>query len=248
MLEKQCKDCKEVKPLSMFHRNCQAKDGYLNTCKACYKTVYTKRGITLEEYPKRMYNNQRQNSKKRGRPYPNYSYEEFKEYLFKETNYKELYKAYEESGFDKYLAPSTDRKNPLGNYTFDNIQIITWQDNNRKGADEAHLTTKPNKVIHYQLNGEVRVYDSIIEASEKTNTKQGHISRSCNYELNKYPNGIFRYKTLGESRCKRLSKKLIKLIKQKRKVHGNKGKMSPKQEAHLRYIQEQNRLRYNKLS
>ena len=93
--EKVCKHCNKMKPLEEFHKNNHAKDGRLHICKECYHLVFKKKEITLETYPKRMYNNQRQNSKKRGRPYPNYSYEEFKEFLFKETDYVNLYKAYE---------------------------------------------------------------------------------------------------------------------------------------------------------
>jgi len=200
--------------------------------------------ITLETYPKRMYNNQRQNSKKRGKPYPNYSYEEFKEFLFKETDYVNLYRAYEESNFNKYVAPSTDRINPLGNYTFDNIQIITWRRNLDKAGKEVGITQSPNDIIHYTLEGEKVIYNSTKEASKILGLSENHIFSSCNYTLRNYPNGIFRYKTLGEVRRKKLSKKLVQLLKDKAKPHGNKGKLSPKQKAHLEEVQRMNKERY----
>jgi len=73
--EKVCKECKEVKSFAEFYKSNWFDDGIMNICKECHKKRVKKK-ITLETYPKRMYNNQRQNSKKRGKPYPNYSYEE----------------------------------------------------------------------------------------------------------------------------------------------------------------------------
>lgn len=54
------------------------------------------------------------------------------------TNYKEkfdnLFNDYVKSDCDKYLNPSIDRIDDYKSYTFDNMQLITWRDNDIKGS------------------------------------------------------------------------------------------------------------------
>jgi hypothetical protein len=61
-----------------------------------------------------------------------------------------------------------------------------------------------------------------------------------------YPNGIFRYYKPNKNKVKELSKKLVKLLKDKATPHGNKGKLSDLQKQHWEDLQEkhkQNHLR-----
>lgn len=46
-----------------------------------------------------------------------------------DSNYPELLKKYEESCYDRKLAPSVDRKDPLIGYTLDNIRWVTFSEN-----------------------------------------------------------------------------------------------------------------------
>jgi len=51
-----------------------------------------------------------------------------------ETNFKDLLLGYEESGYDRKLAPSVDRIDSILGYTIGNIRWITHSENSRLGA------------------------------------------------------------------------------------------------------------------
>jgi hypothetical protein len=96
------------------------------------------------------------------------------------------------------------------------------------------------KIIHY-IDNKYTVYNSIKEASKELNISNNHIYNSCNYELRNYPNGIFRYYKPNKNKVKELSKKLVKLLKDKATPHGNKGKISDLQRQQLIKLQEKHK-------
>ena len=53
------------------------------------------------------------------------------------SNYKEkilsLLQNYKDSNYNKNLCPSIDRIDDYRDYTFDNMQLLTWEENNDKG-------------------------------------------------------------------------------------------------------------------
>ena len=66
---------------------------------------------------------------------PPFSKDEFKEWI--NSNYKckleKMLNDYKESNYKKDLCPSIDRIDDYKSYTFDNMQLITWEENNDKG-------------------------------------------------------------------------------------------------------------------
>jgi hypothetical protein len=48
-------------------------------------------------------------------------------------NFKDMHTKWIESNMESSLKPSVDRINPLKPYTKDNIQLMTWGENDRKG-------------------------------------------------------------------------------------------------------------------
>lgn len=61
------------------------------------------------------------------------SFDDFKDWWEKNsTKFAQLYKRWEESGFERGLTPSVDRKDNSIGYIADNIQWLTLSDNVRK--------------------------------------------------------------------------------------------------------------------
>lgn len=238
-----CVKCNELKPRSDFFKVDWNKR-FKPHCKSCSSYKY-KVEVPKEKYMYRMYNNQMSNAKGRGDNPPTYSFEWFKEFLY--TNgFNELYQKYLENNRFKDLAPSVDRINPNISYIEDNIQLLTWKENHLKGIKEDIITKNSViKVIHY-IDNKYTIYNSTGEASKELNLSNKHIYSSCVYELRNYPNGIFRYYKPNKDKVKELSKKLVKLLKDKATPHGNKGKLSDLQKQQLDSLREthrQNRLR-----
>lgn len=237
MEEKVCVRCNELKPRSDFFKVDWEKK-FKPHCKNCSSYKY-KAEVPKEKYMYRMYNTQRSSAKGRGDNPPTYSFEWFKEFLYA-NGFNELYQKYLESDRFKDLAPSVDRINSLLSYTEDNIQLLTWRENYLKGTEDKKDKGSIFKIIHYVDNGYV-IYNSIVEASKELDISDSHIFRSCNYTLMNYPNGIFRYYRPNKDKIKELSKKLVKLLKDKATPHGNKGKISDLQKQHLDDLQEKHK-------
>ena len=72
------------------------------------------------------------NSKRHGREPPNYTKDWFIGWLYDQTIYHSLYDRWVESEYIKNLRPSVDRVNSDLPYSIENIQILTFGDNNSK--------------------------------------------------------------------------------------------------------------------
>ena len=64
---------------------------------------------------------------------PDYDALWFTAWLMSRDNFKDIYTKWIESNMESSLKPSVDRINPLKPYTKDNIQLMTWGENNKKG-------------------------------------------------------------------------------------------------------------------
>jgi len=159
-----CKTCKIEKPLIEFYkRNMDnGKIRYSGECKECTKIrskknhekikntddfikkryVYAKqyrqdKKRTVEGWYTKTYGRMtRDNKNKFNLPLP-FSKEEFIKWI--QENYKDkfkkLFQDYVDSDCDKYLNPSIDRIDDYKSYTFENMQLITWKENDVKGTN-----------------------------------------------------------------------------------------------------------------
>ena len=137
---KKCFKCGEVKELDLFYKHKGMVDGHLNKCIECTKKdtvnndkVYSNR--TVESYDRTekgvirvMYKTQVRNSKVRKMELPNYTKQQFRDWLY-QNNFKKLYDNWVNSGFDKNEKPSADRIDDFKPYTLSNIRLVTWQEN-----------------------------------------------------------------------------------------------------------------------
>jgi hypothetical protein len=124
----------------------------------------------------RIYNNQRAKSKERGHPMPTYTLEELRSWMLEQDNLNKLLKDYRDSGGEKELSVSIDRDNDDLGYSFDNIKLGTWKEN-----DDKERMRKRKPVIQMTLEGEfVKEWTSTREAARETGIHQSNISFACN--------------------------------------------------------------------
>jgi hypothetical protein len=83
-----------------------------------------------------MYADQKKRSIKRNHPLPDYTKKQFKEWLVSQSNFERIYNDWINSNYETKLKPSVDRKESNLYYTFNNIQLMTWLENNEKGKSE----------------------------------------------------------------------------------------------------------------
>lgn len=168
---KKCFKCGEVKELDKFYKHKRMKDGHLNKCIECTKKdtasndkVYSNR--TFDSYDRTqkgvirvIYKTQVRNSKTRNMDLPSYTKEQLKEWLYN-NNFEKLYNDWVNSGFEKAMKPSVDRLDDFKPYSFENIRLVTWEENRKKqnmditnGTGTSGRSCKP--VIQYDGNGNI---------------------------------------------------------------------------------------------
>lgn len=193
METKRCTMCGELKPLFEFFKNKGQKDGLTCQCKFCIKIYsrnyrHTKLGLSSN-----IYGRQRQRSKRKGWSMPTYTLKEFRRWLFSQDWFHILFDKWVKSGYDKMLVPSCDRINDYKPYTLDNLQIITWDENNQKGnTDQKNgINNKSSKAVigTHIMTGEVLEFYSMIEAERQTGIANQSISNCCRKKQIKYNNG-----------------------------------------------------------
>ena len=155
----------------------------------------TKRGVISVSYY-----NQKGNSKRRKHPPPRYEFNEFVVWVLNQEVFHKLYDIWVYSGHLKELKPSIDRKNDFYCYSFDNIQITTWEYNNRKGHDDRMngIGTQGEsfcvRVVQYTIDGEfISEYFSIGDAHRNTGVNRFDISSTCAGRLKHAGGFIWKY-------------------------------------------------------
>lgn len=91
------------------------------------KNKYTFNHVSLQ-----MFTDQNQNSKKRGHKPPTYTLDELRTWIKAQPDTEALFIMWKVSGYNEYLKPSIDRIDNNISYEFDNLQMMTWRENNLK--------------------------------------------------------------------------------------------------------------------
>jgi len=180
---KQCATCKKNKTAAQFHKKKRAIDGLNSRCKKCENTAVNARQRTRAGLVTKIYGNQLNHSKTRGHIPPKYSRVDLQEWLFLQDRFHLMYDEWVKSGFVKKLTPSIDRLNDSRGYAFDNIQLVTWEDNYKKHKAQvvngSAYKSKNKPVIQLSIdNVEVGEFYSITEAGRQTGIS--NISCVCN--------------------------------------------------------------------
>ena len=148
----------------------------------------TKTGLVAK-----IYDGQKTRSKNRGHRMPEYTKEALQEWLYSQTLFHTLYEEWVYSGFTKDLIPSVDRKIDAVHYCFNNIELMTWEENNKNGAKSRQII-----INKYSKDGDyICEYLSLTNASADTKVNIGHISSVCKGNRKSAGGFIWKYK-LGD--------------------------------------------------
>lgn len=146
-----CKTCKKSEPDVSFRVG-------RSKCICCTAAYDAERVKSPEGLVRRIFNNQRMTTRKMGRPLPTYNYEELCLWLDNQPEFHTLYWAWVNSGHDKNLIPSIDRKDNNVSYTLDNIQVTTWRQNllNQKKQNVSceYIHTGSKAIEQFTLDGQ----------------------------------------------------------------------------------------------
>lgn len=188
METKICSNCKgEPKPLSKFSKQSNALDGRKAECKDCINERSKKYSRTKEGLITSIYSHQRFSSKQRNHPPPDYTKIELEGWLFSQLLFYKLFEEWVKSGFEKDLTPSCDRKKDDLPYTLDNLQIMTWRNNNLKAAKDHKdgiLVFDQISISQYDLEGVfIKDYMSISQASRETGISGASIQAACSQRV-----------------------------------------------------------------
>jgi len=183
MNSKKCTKCNGIKPTCDFTVDNSKRDNRRPECRKCQNKRELAQKRTKEGLIGRIYSAQCSRSKLKGFEHPEYSIPELRSWAFKKDIYHELFDEWVRSGYDKMKTPSIDRLDDYKSYTFNNIQIITWKENNEKGRNDRKngINNKVSKaVIQMSLSGMlIANYYSIIQAARETGVNRSSISKCC---------------------------------------------------------------------
>jgi len=181
---KECNQCHCIKPYQDFPKAKNNKDGYKTICKICEVERVRKFNQTILGRITCIYNGQKTSSKARNHPPPNYSLHDLKEWVLNQPIYLKLYTNWKNSNFNTDLAPSLDRVNSNLPYSFNNLQIVSWKENNDamyQHRKEGKRITKQCKTINqFDLNHKLlNTFSSISIAARQTGFCRTFINKAC---------------------------------------------------------------------
>ena len=211
---KTCAKCKITKELSEFGNKQKAKDGLHPRCKICKReseresyiinigkrkktklsSSRTKNGVISS-----LWGGIKHRTKVKNFAPVSFSRKEFVDWIYSNHKFDVLFEEWKNNNFISDLKPSIDRINDLAFYSFDNIQLITWGENNKKGRD-TRKNGENNKscvgVIKLSKSGEfIEAYPSISIAARVNNSHISNIKESCKGERPSAAGFCWKFKT-----------------------------------------------------
>ncbi len=175
IMYKKCTLCELNKHTSLFHKSGAGRvRGECIECRALLRKNKT-------NTPKEMYYRQKHNSSIRGHAPPDYTRQELMDWCFVQPLYHELHKAWAASNYNKNYTPSCDRINDYKPYTLDNIQLMTWEENKRKGEIDRvqGINNKQSRAVTRTANSTEVEFYSIRQAARETGIPQTNIVKCC---------------------------------------------------------------------
>ncbi len=160
---------------------------------ASRKNYRTQKGVITK-----IYGQQKRSAIKRNMALPTYSKQELIDAIIIMPLFKTLYKNWVNSNYATNLIPSIDRINDYISYTENNIQLMTWEENNKK----SHLDRKEGRnnkghreVEQFTLKEEyITTFYSIAQAARDTGAQQSNILKCCQFKRTKAAGFKWQYK------------------------------------------------------
>lgn len=193
-----CNKCQIEKEINCFGKRKDGADGREATCKSCIQARKNNYRKTPKGLLVGMVKAQKHNSKERGLPPIAYTSKELCDWLLDNDDYIKMFNRWEDSGYASGLTPSIDRLDDYKGYSFDNIQLLTWDENRAKGHKdrrEGRNNKQSRTVIATCLRtGSETEHYSISSAAESLNISAGNIGSVCVGRRNKCGGYYWRYK------------------------------------------------------
>lgn len=195
---KTCSQCSETLELDRFDIQSTGKLGRRADCKDCRKR-FTR---SVPGLIKAIYSFQVRKSKLREYTSPNYSEAELLHWAEAQPLFHQLYTQWVAADYVTDLKPSFDRSNDYVSYRLDNLQVMTWAQNNQKNyASQLNGTnTKKNHAVDMlDMEGNfVERFHSVSDAARKFNGIPGNITSAILQRViqRKQPNGSTRSYTV----------------------------------------------------
>jgi len=119
---------------------------------------------TFNGWLSEVWGSMRRQCRKRGHALPTFTKKELGEWVQKQNRCRTLFDTWKCAGYGTDFRPSIDRLDNLKSYSFDNVQLTTWCENNANGREYRRV-----RVIRTDAEtGIMVVYQSITEAAKKT--------------------------------------------------------------------------------
>jgi len=193
-----CILCNEEKNTNLFGIARNTKDGLFSYCKSCANNKDKTYKRTKDGLITRIYSHQKTNSTNKNNIPPKYSKAELMLWLLQNDLFHRLFKQWEEAGYSKKLTPSIDRLDDYKGYSFDNIQLMTWEENKQKShRDRYNGINNKNKipVSQFDLNmNKIGDFCSASEAYRNSNVLSSEILVVCSGKFGRKTAGGFIWK------------------------------------------------------
>jgi len=167
---------------------------------------HSKRGLAS-----RIHGGQKRSSRLRGYENITYSSAELFEWMEKQTNFDCLFLNWINSGYDMMKTPSCDRIDDYKPYSFTNMRIVTWRENQKKShRDRRNGINNISKksVAQLTLDGElIGEYISIVSASKETGITRSGINMCCLGSVSSHKGFKWEYTNSEENKRKELPTK-----------------------------------------
>ena len=171
--------CNVELSLDSFAIQSTGKLGRRSTCKQCVKEEYrqTPKGVIHS-----MYSGQLWREKNKGIAL-HYSKTELTAWLYSSNQFEQMFDAWKASGFDQRLRPTCDRIDEHGDYSLNNLQLLTYANNSNKYYDSAKNgsnTKKCKAVSCFNKDNElVATYHSLSAAARAVGSTPANIRNVC---------------------------------------------------------------------
>jgi len=179
---KVCTKCKVEKSFNEFTALKYGKYGYQCECKLCHNDRIKLYRKTKNGLIQRIYLLQRKACRERDHKYPLYNLKMLRVWCLSQLKFHELYDNWVDSGYNTNLVPSCDRLDNKKTYMFDNIQIVTWQENKNHCYEDMRngiiANLKPSiPIIQISINNKIiSRFRSSIEAERFMDLNSNKIS------------------------------------------------------------------------
>ena len=195
---KKCRKCGETKLEKEYHKDSHTKSGISFICKTCNRKKVLEYKRTKKGLIYTIYSTQKATSKKRKYSPPNYTKQQLYKWMITQDVFHTLFEEWVKSGYKKQLIPSCDRISDYDVYKLSNIQIMTWEENNKKHYIDIlnGKNTKHTKeiIVEDKITKKIFSYYSISEASRQLGINRTIISNILNNKKTNRTNYNFKLK------------------------------------------------------